>query len=450
MRSDELRIPTERVTKTWWKEAIVYQIYPASFFDSDGDGVGDIPGIISKLDYLQGLGVNVLWLSPIYKSPQVDMGYDVSDYRDIHTPYGTLSDVDHLIAELHNRRMKLLMDLVVNHTSDQHAWFKQSRSSKTDPKRDWYIWRSPRRDESGQRLPPNNWSSIFGGSAWQYDAVTDSYYLHLFAAEQPDLNFENPAVREAVHSDMRFWLDRGIDGFRMDSVNLLSKAPGLPDASVSCVGAPYQPAFKHFVNGPRIHEWLGEMNDKVLSNYDLMTVGELPMTPDPKDVLKFVASGRKELNMVFQTDLVDLGFGHEGKFFPYHWKLPELKRIVNKWQTLLAAQDGWNAVFLENHDNGRSVSRFASDAPRYRLVSAKMLAMLLGTLGGTLYLYQGQEIGMKNAPEDWGLEDYIDLEVRKAWETIQAEGTGSCPVAHAMERLGERRIYNRETVDASQ
>ncbi|GJE99983.1 glycoside hydrolase family 13 protein [Phanerochaete sordida] len=296
-------------SKAWWKSACIYQIYPISFYDSNGDGIGDLPGILAKLDYLKDLGVDVIWLSPIYKSPLADMGYDIADYEDIDPRFGTLEDWDRLVEGVHKRGMKLLMDLVVNHTSDEHAWFKESRSSKTNPKRDWYIWRPPRYDEHGNRLPPNNWESIFQGSAWEYDEATDEYYLHLFVKEQPDLNWENPDVREAVYRMMRFWLDRGCDGFRMDVINMISKVPGLPDAPVLEPMKEFQAASLFYANGPRVHEFLKEMNEKVLSRYDVMTVGETPCTHNPQEIAEYVLPQNRELNMVFQFELMDLDLG---------------------------------------------------------------------------------------------------------------------------------------------
>ncbi|KAF5643578.1 glycoside hydrolase family 13 [Fusarium sp. NRRL 25303] len=288
--------------RVWWKEASVYQVYPASFCDSNGDGIGDIPGIISKLDYLKALGADVLWLCPVYKSPQVDMGYDIADYRTIHPPYGTLKDVENLITGLHQRGMKLVMDLVVNHTSDQHVWFEESRSSLDNSKRNWYIWRKPTFDKRGNRHPPNNWASIFGGSAWAYDGTTEEYYLRLFCEEQPDLNWENPVVVQEVHDMMRFWLDKGVDGFRMDVINLISKTPGLPDAPITVPNQEFQPAHHYYANGPRLHEFLRGFR-KVLDHYDAFAVGEMPWAKDEGDIINSVAAERKELNMIFQFDI---------------------------------------------------------------------------------------------------------------------------------------------------
>ena len=298
--------------KAWWKEAAVYQIYPASFKDSNSDGLGDLPGIISKVSYIKSLGVDTIWLSPIYASPQRDMGYDVSDYRAIHAPYGTVGDAQLLIKELHARNMRLLMDLVVNHTSDEHAWFTDSRSSRTSDKRDWYFWRDAKYDDQGKRKEPNNWKSIFGGSAWHYDEHTEQYYLALFLPSQPDLNWTNRDMREAIKNDMRFWLDHGVDGFRIDSMNMMSKHPDLPDGKV-VTDEPYQSGAEFFASGPQMHEYIQEIRREVLDHYDVMTVGELAFTKDEESVRQYVAAYRKELNMVFTGDIVDIDFGENGK-----------------------------------------------------------------------------------------------------------------------------------------
>ncbi|KAF3938833.1 Alpha-glucosidase [Dactylella cylindrospora] len=337
------------------------------------------------------------------------MGYDVSDYREIHEPYGTTQDMEDLIEGLHNRGMKVIMDLVVNHTSDQHAWFQESRKSKTSQLRDWYIWRPPRFDTEGNRQPPNNWASAFGGSAWEYDALTDEYYFHLFCPEQPDLNWENASVVAAVHDIMRFWLDKGVDGFRMDVINLISKAPGLPDAPVTIDSSIHQPAYVHYAYGPRLHEYLRGLRS-VLDNYDAFAVGELPWVKKPEDVLKVVARSRKELNMVFQFDIVEIDVGPLGKFTNASWSLETLRSVVDKWQSFMIVNDGWNALYLENHDQPRSVSRFASDHPDFRPYSAKMLATFLAFQSGTLFIFQGQELGMANLPQTWDLSEFKDVE----------------------------------------
>ncbi|KAF2473650.1 alpha-glucosidase-like protein maltase [Lindgomyces ingoldianus] len=386
----------------WWKEAVVYQIYPASFLDTNGDGWGDVPGITKKLDYLKDLGVDVIWVSPIYKSPQADMGYDIADYEDIDPIYGTLADVDNLIQEIKKRGMKLLMDLVVNHTSDQHSWFLSSRSSKSSPKRDWYIWKPPKYDSAGNRIPPNNWAMILGeaNSAWTWDSTTQEYYLSLFTSEQPDLNWENPSVRTAVHNILRFWLDRGASGFRMDVINLISKVQSFPDAPVSVPTHTYQPGDKFYANGPRLHEYLREINREVLAKYDTLTVGEMPFVRDDDEILRVVGATSNSLNMIFAFDLDARDIG----------------KIVNRLQRLMIERDGWNAVFCENHDQPRSVSRYTDDSDEWREYGAKLLCLMQTTLSGTLYVYQGEEIGMRNVPAEWMPEEYKDIESVNFWK----------------------------------
>ncbi|KAF8883819.1 glycoside hydrolase family 13 protein [Infundibulicybe gibba] len=402
--------------------AVVYQIYPTSFFDSNGDGIGDLNGICAKLDYLKDLGVDVLWLCPIYRSPLADMGYDISDYRDIDPRYGTLADWDNLLKGVHDRGMKLMMDLVVNHSSDEHEWFRQSRSSKTNnPKRDWYIWRPPKYDSSGNRQPPNNWKSIFQGSAWDYDEKTDEYYLHLYVTKQPDLNWENPEVRDAVWDLMRFWIDRGCDGFRMDVINLISKVDGLPDAPITNPNELYQPATMYFANGPRVHEYLKEMRSKVLSKGDLITVGETPFTYSESALSAYVIPSGEELDMVFQFEIMELdapkGTDH-APLIHVDWKLAEFKETVSRWQRFKRDEGFWNAIFIENHDHSRSVSRFGNDSETWRSLSAKMLALLEVTQGGTQYVYQGQELGLKNFPRSWGIEEYKDVASQNYWNQV--------------------------------
>ncbi|KAK1985542.1 alpha amylase [Colletotrichum cereale] len=409
-------------SRSWWKDGVIYQIYPASFKDANGDGLGDVPGIISKVDYLKDLGVDIVWVSPMYASPQIDMGYDISDYQDVHRPYGTVRDMEVLIEECHKRGMKLILDLVVNHTSDQHKWFQESRSSKENPKRNWYIWKPPRYAEDGTRLPPTNWRSHFSGSTWEWDEATGEYYLHLFAKEQPDLNWENEETREAVYDNaMRFWLDKGVDGFRIDTVNMYSKGVEFKDAPIMNKNTYEQPAYMIYCNGPRIHEFLREMNAKVLNHYDTVTVGELPHTPDPQHVLKYISAADRQLDMVFQFDIVDLGQGIGYKYQARKWKLPELKRIVAKWQQFIEGTDGWTTAFCENHDQGRSVSRYGNDSPKWRETSAKMLALMMCSQTGTLFVYQGQEIGMTNVSRSWGIEDYKDIEALNYYDDIKRE-----------------------------
>ncbi|KAK2596615.1 hypothetical protein QQS21_006291 [Conoideocrella luteorostrata] len=404
--------------KAWWKEASVYQIYPASFLDSNGTGVGDLPGIISKLDYIKSVGVDTIWLSPIFKSPQKDMGYDISDYRDIHAPYGSTQDAEQLIRGCHERGLKILLDLVVNHTSDEHDWFKQSRSSKDSPKRDWYFWRDARFDAQGNRKPPNNWASIFGGSAWTWDELTGQYYLSLFLPSQPDLNWANENMRKATYEDMEFWLDRGADGFRIDSMNLMSKHPDLPDAPISDPDSEYQSGALYFASGPRMHEYIQEMRAQVFDKYDCMTVGELGFTKDEKSVSEYVAKERHELNMLFTGDIVDMDFGENHKYGPGEFHVSKLRNITNMWQSAMPKFDGWNSVYMDNHDSGRSLSRYGSDLPQFRQDAAKMLATYLASLSGTVFLLQGQEIGMANMPKSWGVEEYIDVEGSNYYRSI--------------------------------
>lgn len=423
--------------RKWWKEGVVYQIYPASYKDSNNDGIGDIPGIISKLDYIRDLGVDIIWICPFYKSPQVDMGYDVSDYEDIHEPYGSVQDCEKLIKETHDRGMKIIFDLVVNHCSDQHKWFQESRSSKTKPKRDWFIWRPAKYDGEGKRCRPNNWRSNFTNPAWTWDEQTEEYYLHLYAKEQPDLNWENEDCRKAIYdSAIRFWLDKGVDGFRVDTVNMYSKTytfnphtkmMDLPDAEIKDPEEETQFASKYFCNGPRIHEFLNEMND-IFAQYDVMTVGELPNTPNYDDVLSYISARARNLNMVFNFGVVALGQTPGARFATTPFTTADFKRELAKWQTAIDGTDAWTTVFLENHDQGRCISRFASDAPLHRVHAAKMFAILLTTMTGTLFLYQGQEIGMTNAPRSWLAEEYKCIKATNYYNMIR-EKTRNDPAA---------------------
>lgn len=432
---------SDKPTDQWWKEAVVYQIYPASFLDSNGDGLGDLPGIISKLDYIKSVGATAIWLSPIFKSPQHDMGYDISDYREIHAPYGSVQDAEKLIAGSHERGIKVLLDLVVNHTSNEHEWFRESRSSRTSPKRDWYFWRDPKIGVDGSRKPPNNWSSIFGGSAWTWDEQTGQYYLSLFLPSQPDLNWANEDMRRATYADMEFWLNKGADGFRIDSMNLMSKHPELPDAPVTNPGAEFQSGAMYFASGPRMHEYIREMRQKVFDKYDCMTVGELGFTKDEQSVSEYVASDRNELNMLFTGDIVDMDFGPNHKYEKSQFHLSKLKGITELWQCAMPKFDGWNTVYMDNHDSGRSLSRYASDLPEYRKQAAKMLAIYLGTLSGTLFMLQGQEIGMANVPESWGVEDYVDVEGQNYYQSV-LEKRG--PGADLSDVLAEMRLKARD------
>ncbi|UCZ54408.1 alpha-glucosidase [Bacillus shivajii] len=400
-------------SKQWWKESVVYQIYPRSFNDSNGDGIGDLQGIIEKLDYLKKLGIDVIWLSPVYKSPNDDNGYDISDYQDIMDEFGTMADWEELLKEVHNRGMKLIMDLVVNHSSDEHAWFAESRKSKDNKYRDYYIWHPGKEDGS----EPNNWESAFSGSAWQYDELTGEYYLHLFSKKQPDLNWENPTLRQEVYDMMRWWLDKGIDGFRMDVINFISKEPGLPDAP-NPHGKKYVSGGEYFMNGPRIHEFLHEMYGKALKDYEVMTVGEMPGV-DPEEAVKYTNETREELNMVFQFEHVDLDSGPGGKWDLRPLKLSDLRNNLTKWQKALE-NEGWNSLYMNNHDQPRMVSRFGNDR-EYRLESAKMLATLLHMMKGTPYVYQGEEIGMTNVCFD-SIEEYEDIETLNMYKEKRAEG----------------------------
>ena len=398
--------------KKWWKESVVYQIYPKSFKDSNGDGVGDIKGIIQKLDYLKELGVNVLWISPMLESPQDDNGYDISDYRRIYEEYGTMEDYEELLCEAHKRSIRILMDLVVNHTSDEHNWFIESRKSKDNPYRDYYIWKDP---VNGKE--PNNWGGAFGGSAWEYDPQTQMYYLHLFSKKQPDLNWENEKVRQEVYDMMKFWCEKGIDGFRMDVISMISKDQRFPDGEMN--NGLYGDFGPYCVHGPRIHEFLQEMNQKVLSKYDIMTVGETAGVTI-EEAQKYAGDDRNELNMVFQFEHVESGCGDYGKWTTAKYDFKEFKNIMIKWQEELQGK-AWNSLFLGNHDQPRSVSRFGNDNPVYRETSAKMLATCIHMMQGTPYVYQGEELGMTNIYFD-KLEDYRDIESINYFEEFTESG----------------------------
>lgn len=388
--------------KKWWKECVVYQIYPRSFKDSNGDGIGDLKGIIEKLDYLNYLGIDVIWLSPVYKSPNDDNGYDISDYQNIMDEFGTMKDFDELLRECHKRNIKIMMDLVVNHTSDEHSWFMESKKSKDNEYRDYYVWKD---GINGQ--PPNNWGSVFSGPAWQYDEETQMYYLHLFSKKQPDLNWENPKLRNEIYSMMKWWLDKGVDGFRMDVINFISKDQNFPNGENGDFG-PYA------MNGPRIHEFLKEMKQMVLKEKDLITVGEMPGVTVEQGNL-YTGKDRDELNMVFQFEHMDIGNGEFGKWHKNSFKLTELKRIMTKWQKGLE-NNGWNSLYWNNHDQPRVVSRFGDDK-KYWNKSAKMLATCLHMMQGTPYIYQGEEIGMTNVAFE-KLSDYKDIEILNAYEDL--------------------------------
>ncbi|MFT9410995.1 MAG: alpha-glucosidase [Liquorilactobacillus hordei] len=398
--------------KKWWQKAVVYQVYPRSFQDSNDDGIGDLGGVLKRLPYIKKLGVDVIWLNPVYKSPDKDNGYDISDYRSIQPKFGNMEIFDKLLAEAHRLGLRIVMDLVVNHTSDQHKWFKESQKSKDNPYRDFYIWR-----DGKEGKVPNNWGSFFGGSTWEYNEATKQYYLHLFAKGQPDLNWENPEVREHVWDLMKFWLDKGIDGFRMDVINFLSKPAGLPDAP-NPEKAEFGNVEPMVADGPKLNEYLREMNDKVLSHYDVMSVGEMPSST-PEDAIEYTGLEAKELNMVFQFDHVTLTMNDDpriGKWNDQPVKLVDLKKSLSKWQKALDGK-GWNSLYWNNHDRARVVSRFGNDSPKYRVKSAEMLATILHMLQGTPYVYQGEELGMTNAHFE-NLEDYQDIESLEAYHQL--------------------------------
>ncbi|MCD7725419.1 MAG: alpha-glucosidase [Clostridiales bacterium] len=398
--------------KTWWKSSVVYQIYPRSFCDSNGDGIGDINGIRSKLQYLKELGIDVIWLSPVYQSPNDDMGYDISDYRAIMKEFGTMEDYDHMLEEAHALGIKVMMDLVVNHTSDEHAWFVESRKSKDNPYRDFYIWRDGRDGKE-----PNNWGSCFGGSAWKYDEATEQYYLHLFSPKQPDLNWENEAVRKSVYDMMTWWCDKGVDGFRMDVISMISKVQALPDGQAGVSG--YGDFGPYCINGPRVHEFLQEMNREVLSKYDLITVGECSGVTI-EEAKKYASCAGNELNMVFQFEHMDLDGGETFKWNHRKIKLSELKAVMSKWQTQLQGK-AWNSLYWCNHDQPRMISRMGDDSPEYRERSAKMLATCLHMLQGTPYIYQGEELGMTNYPFT-SLDEFRDIESINAYHELTEGG----------------------------
>ena len=382
------------MNKPWYQKEAVYQIYPRSFQDSNDDGIGDLPGIMQRLDHVEALGTNIIWLSPIYASPMDDNGYDISDYCAIHPDYGTMEDFDLLIKDVHRRGMKLVMDLVINHTSDEHPWFLEAKKSKECSKHDYYLWRDK----------PNNWTGFFGGKAWEYNPETSEYYLHLFSKKQPDLNWANPKVREEIKSILRFWLDKGVDGFRCDVINLLSKTPNLPNGRPS----PILCGREHYINGPHIHDYLGELKRDVFSHYDCFTVGECVFL-NPKQALTYIEH-EKELNMVFQFEHMNAD-NFFIKWFPIRYRPIRLKRALSRWQNEINPT-GWNTMYLENHDQPRSVSRFGSLDYHYK--SATMLATMFIYQRGTPFIYQGEEIGMTNAPFS-DIKDYQDVETKSIY-----------------------------------
>ena len=423
--------PASRPTG-WWRDAVVYQVYPRSFADSNGDGIGDIAGITARLDYLHHLGVDVVWLSPVYVSPQDDNGYDISDYTDIDPAFGTLADLDQLITGLHKRGMKVVMDLVVNHTSDEHPWFTESRDPDS-PKRDWYWWR-PARDgfEPGaEGAEPTNWESAFSGPAWHYDAQSGEYYLHLFSRKQPDLNWENPEVRQAIHAMMNWWVARGVDGFRMDVINFISKPAELTDGPVP-QGQRYSDAFAVVADGHRMHEFLAEMNAAVLAGQNLITVGEMPEVT-VEEARRYTDPARAELDMVFTFEHVNLD-QYDTKWDLAGLSLPVLKANLAVWQDGLA-EVGWNSLYWNNHDQPRTLSRFGDDAPEHRVNSAKTLGTVLHLLKGTPYVYQGEELGMTNAGFT-AIEEYRDIEALNHHAAALARGLEESTVLHSLSVKG--------------
>ncbi len=396
--------------KAWWKEAVIYQIYPRSFADSNGDGIGDLNGITEHLPYLAKLGIDVIWLSPIYQSPNDDMGYDISDYRNIMTEFGTMDDFDRMLAKAHSLGIKIVMDLVVNHTSDEHAWFMESRKSKDNPYRDYYIWKDPK-----QGKEPNNWESCFSGSAWEWNETTGQYYLHCFSKKQPDLNWTNPRVREEVFDMMNWWCgEKGIDGFRMDVISMISKDPDFPDGKLKDDGV-YGDFEPYVCNGPHVHEYLKEMHEKVLGRYDIMTVGEAG-TVTIEDACRYANAEGDELNMIFAFEhlyTTDPKGAVAGKWSTGKPVLKDLRACLNKWQMELENR-AWNSLFLDNHDQPRAVSRYGNDDPKWRVLSAKMVATMLHMLKGTPYVYQGEEIGMTNM-KFTGLDVCRDIEEINAY-----------------------------------
>ena len=399
--------------RPWWKDAVVYQIYPRSFLDTDGDGVGDLPGITARLDYLQALGVDVVWLSPHFDSPNADNGYDIRDYRKVMAQFGTMADFDAMLAGMTARGIRLIIDLVVNHSSDEHAWFVESRKGRDNPYRDYYIWRDGKEAKDGGG-PPNNYGAFFGGPAWTFDPgegaeASGQYYLHYFAAKQPDLNWENPKVRGEVYDLMRFWLDKGVSGFRMDVIPFISKQPGLPDLT------PRERRAPQFVYaaGPRLHEYLREMRREVLDHYDTLTVGEA-FGVRPDQARDLIDSRRRELDLVINFDIVRMDIDGWRKT---SWTLPRLKALYTELDQA-AGPFGWNTQFLSNHDNPRSVSHFGDDDPEWVERSAKVLNTLILTQRGTPFLYQGEELGMTNYPFAT-LDDFDDLEVAGRWRDVK-------------------------------
>ncbi|MBX2894126.1 MAG: alpha-glucosidase [Cyclobacteriaceae bacterium] len=407
----------------WWKEAIVYQIYPSSFKDSDDDGVGDIRGIIQKLDYIKSLGVDAVWLNPIFKSPNDDGGYDISDYYAIQPEFGTMADFDELLTGLHQRNLKLIIDLVLNHSSDEHEWFQQSRQSKTNPYRDYYFWKPGKGDQ-----PPNNWPSFFSGSAWEKDAATDEYYLHLFSRKQPDLNWENPKLRDEVHKLMKFWLDKGVDGLRLDVISAISKRTSFPDTDTNDFNETIR---KYYSNGPRLREFISEAREKLWNKYDVVTVGEGPGIT-PANALDYLDE-KRGLNMIFHFGHMFMDQGPGGRFDPVPWTMKDFKQVFKTWNDTFADR-GWGSVFLGNHDFPRMVSRWGNDG-QYREQSAKLLLTLLLTMRGTPFIYMGDEIGMTNTILD-SVSQSKDIETLNGWAVASAQGTSEATFLKAANYAG--------------
>ncbi|MDC3417439.1 glycoside hydrolase family 13 protein [Aquibacillus salsiterrae] len=399
------------MNRDWWKEAVAYQIYPRSFKDSNGDGIGDIQGIISKLDYIKNLGIDVIWICPVYKSPNDDNGYDISDYQDIMDEFGTMADFDQLLREVHDRGMKLIIDLVINHTSDEHPWFIESRSSKDNPKRDWYIWRD---GKDGKE--PNNWESIFSGSVWQYEQNTDQYYMHIFSTKQPDLNWRNPDVRNALYQMINWWLDKGIDGFRVDAISHINKEEGLEDMP-NPKGLKYVSSFDKHMNVDGIHEYLQELKETTFSKYDIMTVGEANgvKVEDEEDLEAWIGEEKGKFNMVFQFEHLDLWSAKDNEPLD----ILGLKSALTKWQKALESK-GWNALFIENHDQPRRISTWGDDKD-FWYESATALASMYFLMQGTPFIYQGQEIGMTNVKFN-SIEEYNDVADKNMYRYKREEG----------------------------
>ena len=397
--------------KNWWKESVVYQIYPRSYKDTSGNGLGDIDGIIEKLEHIKSLGVDIIWLCPIYESPNDDNGYDISDYRKISDDFGGDKAFDRLLAAIHKCGLKLIMDLVANHTSDEHYWFEEAKKSRENPYHDYYVWK-----KGTPKTLPNNWQSVFSGSAWEWNEKTEEYFLHLYTQKQPDLNWENSKVREEIYSIIDFWLAKGVDGFRMDVISMISKRLAFEDVPENMPIVEVMEKF--YSNGPRVHEFIKEMNQKVLSKYDIVTVGEGPGI-NLENALNYVSEAEKELNMVFHFDHLFIDYGPKGKYDPIPIDFILFKKIFSQWDNLLANK-GWNSIFLGNHDFSRIVSRFGNDKD-YHFESAKLLVTLLMTMRGTPYIYQGDEIGMVNVAHP-SIDFYDDVETLNAWKLAEIEG----------------------------